>query len=157
LPFQTGTVAGTLTFTGTFTAGTIRGDFAPSSAPDQLTIPLKTLSIQKLDTSTDGGFAASILFLSTAREVTQLMLSFDTNPRVVLSCGNAPGCSVSGNTVTLEVGSMFSQWFGANNEFGGLANLRLPLRIEGGSVRGRVAVTLRNTKGESNSQSFALP
>jgi hypothetical protein len=157
LAFQSGTVAGTLTFAGTFTAGTISGQVVPVSSADTLTIPLRALSIQSIKTSTEGGFAVSILLLSAAREVTQLSLSFNTNPKVVLSCGTTPGCSASGNTLTLDVSPLFSQWFNGDVHFGGLAQLRLPFSIEGGSVRGSVAVALRNTKGESNSQSFALP
>jgi uncharacterized repeat protein (TIGR01451 family) len=159
LAFQSGTVAGTLTFAGTFTVGTISGEVAPASGADAdpLTIPLRALSIQSIKTSTEGGFAVSILLLSAAREVTQLSLSFNTNPKVVLSCGTTPGCSASGNTLTLDVASLFSQWFNADVNFGGLAQLRLPFSIQGGAVRGNVAVALRNTKGESNSQSFALP
>ncbi|HET9219279.1 MAG TPA: aryl-sulfate sulfotransferase [Terriglobia bacterium] len=156
LAFQSGTVAGTLVFTGTFTAGWFTRDFAASGL-EALSIPRKTLSIQNLETSRDGGFAASILLLSAAREVTHLSLSFTTNPRVALSCGGAAGCSVAGNTLTLEVAPLFSQWFSGDTSFGGLAKLRIPIRIEGGAVRGTVAVTLRNTMGESNSQSFALP
>jgi len=157
LAFQSGTVAGTLAFSGTFTAGKIRGNFAPAPGVDALTIPLRALSIQSVRTSTDGGFAASILLMSAAREVTHLSLSFNTNPRVALSCGTTPGCSVSGNTLTLDVSPLFSRWFNGDEAFGGMAQLRLPLSIEGGAVRGSVAVTLRNTKGESNSQSFTLP
>jgi len=157
LAFQSGTVAGALSFAGTFTAGWLQGQFAPTSTLEALTIPLRTLSIQNLETNGEGGFAASILLLSAAREVTQLSLTFTTTPRVTLSCGTTAGCSVSGNTLTLDVSSLFSRWFSGDLSFGGLATLRLPLRIEGGTVRGNVAVTLRNTKGESNSRSFALP
>jgi hypothetical protein len=157
LAFQPGTVAGTLTFTGTFNAGWIQGNFAPFPPLDALTIPLGTLSILNLETSAEGGFAVSILLLSTAREVTQLSLAFNTTPRVALSCGSTAGCSVAGNTMTLDVASLFSRWFDGDISFGGLAKLRVPFRIEGGTVRGNVAVTLRNTKGESNSQSFAVP
>jgi uncharacterized repeat protein (TIGR01451 family) len=156
LAFQSGTVAGTLAFTGTFTAGRITRDFAAAS-PEALSIPRKTLSIRNLETSREGGFAASILLLSAAREVTHLSLSFTTTPRVSLSCGTTSGCSVAGNTLTLDVASLFSQWFNGDTSFGGLAKLRIPIRIEGGAVRGNVAVTVRNTMGESNSQSFALP
>jgi hypothetical protein len=135
----------------------MQGQMLPASGLETLTIPLRTLSIRNLETSSEGGFAATILLLSAAREVTQLSLSFNTTPRVTLSCGTNAGCSVAGNTLTLDVASLFSSWFNANTHVGGLARLRLPFRIEGGRVRGTVAVVLRNTKGESNSQSFTLP
>jgi uncharacterized repeat protein (TIGR01451 family) len=156
LLFQPGTVAGTITFAGTFTAGTIRREFLPASGSDTLTIPLRALSIQGIRASTEGGFAVSIQLFSAAREVTQLSLSFDTTPRVSLQCGTTEGCSAAGNVLTLDVARLFSQWFAGDSHFGGLAQLRLPLSISG-AVKGTVAVTLKNSKGESNSQSFALP
>jgi len=86
-----------------------------------------------------------------------LNLSFDTIPRVRLSCGALAGCSVSGNTLTFDVAPMFTQWFNGDTAFGGLAQLQLPFGIEGGTVTGTVTVTLRNRQGVSNSVSFALP
>jgi uncharacterized repeat protein (TIGR01451 family) len=155
LPFQSGTVAGTLAFLGTFRAGAIQSEFS-ATAGDALTIPLRALSIQSVRTSMDGGFAVSIQLFSTAREVTQLSLTFNTTPRVQLSCGATEGCSAAGNVLTLNVAPMFSRWFTGDVSYGGLAQLRLPFSIQG-AVTGTVAVTLKNTKGESNSQSFALP
>lgn len=156
LPFQTGTVAGALTFAGTFTAGRITEDFSPGTV-DGLAIPLRALSIQKVQTSAEGGLTVSMLLLSAAREVTQLSLLFNTTPRVLLSCGATAGCSVSGSTMTLDVAPLFTRWFNDAAGFGGLAQLRVPFSIQGGHVTGTVAVTLRNNHGESNSQSFALP
>jgi uncharacterized repeat protein (TIGR01451 family) len=156
LSFQSGTVAGTLTFSGKLTAGRFQKSFSRSGV-DALTIPLQALSIQRIQTSTQGGFSVSVLLFATAREVTQLSLTFNTSPQVRLSCGTTPGCSASGNVLTLDVGPLFARWFSTDITFGGLALFRLPLNIEGGTVKGSVDVTLRNTKGQSNSQSFALP
>jgi len=156
LAFQTGTVAGTLTFSGTFTAGRIAGNFSPAKV-DGLAIPMRSISIQKIQTTREGGLNVSLLLFSTAREVTSVNLLFNTTPKVVLSCGTTPGCSVSGNTLTLDVSLMFGRWFGGNSGFGGLAQLLLPLSIQGGQVTGTVGVTLKNRHGESNSQSFPIP
>lgn len=156
LAFQTGTVAGSFTFSGSLTAGTVHENFYPATLGG-LTIPLRGLSILGVQTNTQGGLTVSMLLFSTSREVTHLSLSFNTSPKVQLSCGATKGCSASGNTLTLDVAPLFTRWFNDDATFGGLAQLRLPLFIEGGSVRGTVAVTLRNTQGESNSQSFALP
>jgi hypothetical protein len=158
LAFQTGTVAGKLKFRGSFTAGAIGGDFPPSADDDgALMIPFQAPTIQSIETSAQGGLAVSILLFSTTREVTQLSLSFDTSPKVRLSCGALAGCSASGNILTLDVAPLFTQWFKSNTTLGGLALLRLPLRIEGGTVRGVVTVTLSNNQGVSNSLSFVLP
>jgi uncharacterized repeat protein (TIGR01451 family) len=156
LAFQTGTVAGAFNFSGTLTAGRLQKSFTTAGL-GALTIPLQALSIQQIQTSTQGGFAVSMLLFSAARQVTQLSLSFNTVPAIRLSCGATPRCISAGNTVTLDVEQQFAQWFNGNPEFGGLAQLRLPFTIEGGAVKGGVAVKLRNTKGESNSQTFALP
>jgi uncharacterized repeat protein (TIGR01451 family) len=156
LAFQSGTVAGILTFAGSLTAGKVEQSFSPVTL-DGLTIPLRGLSIQGVRTSTQGGFTVSLLLFSTAREVTQLSLSFNTSPRVQLSCGTTAGCSVSGNALMLDVSTLFSGWFRRDSLFGGLAQLQLPLSIQGGVVKGTVAVTLKNSQGESNSQSFSLP
>jgi uncharacterized repeat protein (TIGR01451 family) len=157
LAFQTGTVAGTLKFSGSFTAGTVEGAVSLPPGKDAPAIPLQAPTIQSIQTSAESGFEVSILLFSTSREVTQLNLSFDTVPKVQLSCGALAGCSVSGNTLTLDVTPMFTGWFNADTAFGGLAQLRLPFGIEGGTVTGTVAVSLRNRQGVSNSVSFALP
>jgi hypothetical protein len=155
LGFQTGTIAGTIAFTGTYEAGAIRGSFTPVSW-DGLEIPADTLSIAAIEEDTHPGFSVSVLVLSTSRRVSQLSLTFNTSPRVRLSCGHVNGCLASGNTLMLDVSSAFAQWFDANIGFGGLAQLRLPLQIQG-SVTGSVAVTLRNDRGISNTLSFRLP
>lgn len=156
LAFQPGTVAGSLKFSGTLTAGTVTRTFS-SEGQNGLTIPLALLSIQSIETSMQDGFSVLVQLFSTAREVTQLRLTFNTSPRVSLNCGTSDACSATGNMMTLDVGTLFAVWFGGETAFGGLAELRLPFSIEGGTVKGTVALTLRNSKGESDSQSFALP
>ena len=155
MSFQSGTVAGAITFSGDLKAGKFQKSFSRSGA-EALTIPLQVLSIQNVQTSTQGGFSVAMLLFATAREVTQLSLSFTTSPEVRLSCGTTAGCSSSGKTLTLDVAPLFNQWFNNDNTSGGLALLRFPLSISG-AVKGSVAVTLKNSKGQSNSQSFALP
>jgi len=149
--FQTGTVAGTLTFNATIHAGAIE---TPLSAT--MEIPSLPPLIQKIQTDSQNGFAAVITMMSTPREVTDLILVFNTTPAVRLSCGSAPGCSTSASTLTFDVRSLFDPWFAADTKFGSLGTLRLPLSIQG-TVHGSVAVRLRNSRGTSNAMSFALP
>lgn len=155
--FQTGTVAGRFNFAGSFTAGTFQGTFVPSQAAGVLSIPLQAPTLQSVTTSTQGGFSAALTISSPSREVTELSLTFDTTPAVRLNCGTVSGCSVSGNTITLDVSSFFRAWFTSDRIYGGLSLLRLPLSISGGSVKGSVSATLRNNQGFSNSMSFSLP
>jgi uncharacterized repeat protein (TIGR01451 family) len=154
--FQTGTVAGSLQFPGTLVAGRLETTFSSSNGSSLLTIPRQPPVIQSLRTSTEGGFAAVVTSYSTARQITQLVLDFTTSVPVALSCGAAPGCSASGNRITLNVAGVFGSWFASDTTFGSLSTLRLPLSVSG-AVQGSVTVTLRNDRGASNSLSFPLP
>jgi uncharacterized repeat protein (TIGR01451 family) len=157
LGFQTGTVAGALAFTGRFNAGVLEGLLLFPPGTGALTIPLEAPRIQSVQTNNEGGFAVSILLFSTPREVTDVNLSFETKPKIQLSCGAITACSVSGNTLTLDVRTLFAQWFSGTPAFGGLARLRLSFAIQKGTVSGDVSVTLKNTHGVSNAVSFPLP
>jgi hypothetical protein len=144
-----------MVFEGTLKAGRLDSTFS-SSGQGALTIPPQAPVIQSLQTSTTGGFAALITSFSTARTVTQLTLDFQTAVPVTLSCGSTAGCSASGNRITLNVASLFTNWFSGGAMFGSLSRLRLPLSI-GGVVPGTVSVTFSNERGASNSLSFSLP
>jgi len=157
LGFQTGTVAGRLLFNGTFTAGSIQGTFSPPVGSNAPVISQQAPFIKSIETSTQGGFVASILLFSTLREVTGLDLNFNNiTPQVKLSCGAAAGCSIDGTTMTFDVSAMFATWFAGNTAYGSLSLLRLPFSIAGGSVNGSVQVRLRNRLGLSNVVSFNL-
>ena len=157
LGFQTGTVAGRLIFNGAFTAGKIQGSFSPPIGGGAPAISEQAPVIKSIETSTQGGFAATILLFSTTREVTQLELTFNTTPQVRLSCGTVSGCSVNGSTMTFDVSSLFAAWFASDTAYGSLSTLRLPFSIDGGRVKGAVAVALRNRQGFSNVAVFDLP
>jgi len=151
LGLQVGTVAGALTFNGTLQAGSVETTFS-----DLLMVPQSAPALRTVQMSTQEGFAALITSLSTTREVTQLSLQFNTSPAVRLSCGTVRGCSVAAQTLSLDVRSEFDRWFAADATFGSLSTLKVPLLIEG-SVRGTVAVTLRNARGISNVMFVTLP
>jgi uncharacterized repeat protein (TIGR01451 family) len=153
--FQTGTIAGSLGFDGTLKAGKLDGTFS-STGLSALTIPPQPPALQSVQTSSTGGFAALITSFSTGRTITQLSLDFQTAVPVTLSCGTTQGCSTSGSRITLNVASLFADWFADNTMYGSVSTLRLPLSI-GGVVPGTVSVTLRNERGASNSLSFPLP
>ena len=152
--FQTGTVAGSLIFAGTFKAGSIQGVFAPPIGGSAPSIAHQAPVIKSIETSTEGGFAATILLFSTPREVTELSLRF--NARVKLSCGTSAGCTASGNTITFDVTALFAAWYAKDTTYGSLNQLRLPLNIDGGKVTGTVDVVFRNKQGLSNVMSFDL-
>jgi hypothetical protein len=157
LAFQTGTVSGNFTFAGTLTAGTIQKNFSPStSVAAGLKIPIQAPVIDSIETSNQGGLVVSITLSSTPREVTQLTLTFKTNPRVSLSCAAQSGCSAFGQTLILDVRKFFTEWFTSDTIYGSLSVLHVPLSIAGGKLRGTIDVTLSNSSGVSNTKSFNL-
>jgi hypothetical protein len=151
LAFQTGTVAGTLEFTGTAKSGTVETSFEKV-----VTLPPQAPAIQRIQTIQQNGFAAVITLMSPMREVSDLILEFHTNSPVRLSCGTTNGCSASESSLTFDVREMFNSWFAEDSTFGSLSMMRIPLSIPA-SVHGSVVITLRNSRGPSNSMSFALP
>jgi uncharacterized repeat protein (TIGR01451 family) len=159
IAFQTGTVAGTLLLDGIAIAGNVEIPFSPGVGLTSLTIPAQAPAIRVVQTTagpTPDSVMVQVGLVSTLREVTAVALEFNTTPSIQLDCGLAAGCSVSGNTVTLDVKNVFDTWFISDVAFGGLSVLRLPLSIRG-ELRGSVRVTLRNSQGVSNAFAFTLP
>jgi hypothetical protein len=157
LAFQTGTVAGNFTFAGAWTAGSIQKNFSPSaSVAEGLKIPIQAPVIDSIETSNQDGLLVSVTLYSTPREVTQLTLTFKTNPRVSFSCAAQSGCSSFGQTLILDVEKFFTEWFTSDTVYGSLSVLHVPLSIAGGKLRGTVDVTLSNSSGVSNTKSFNL-
>jgi hypothetical protein len=151
--FQAGTVAGTLSFNGTLQTGVIETAFSTTRIiPPQ---PPTIHSVER-ESSNGTGLAMAINLSSTPREVTFLELMFATTPAVRLSCGAIAGCVALGNSLTLNVISLFRDWFLADSVYGSASTLRVPLSIQG-RVRGTVTVSLRNSLGLSNGVSLTLP
>ena len=149
--FQPGTVAGVLTFSGTLQSGSVETAFSATR-----TILRQAPSIQSVQTSSQNGFTAAITLLSTAREVTRLVVRFETTPPVRLNCDVPVDCAVSGPTITFDVKSLFDAWFARDTTFGSLSTVRLPFLIPT-TVHGDVWITMINSLGPSNSVSFKLP
>jgi uncharacterized repeat protein (TIGR01451 family) len=151
--FQTGTVAGTLSFNVVLQTGAVQTQFS-----SQRTVPRQTPRIDSVRTEPGSGntFNLAINLTSTLREVTHLALSFSTYPALALSCGSVSGCTVAGNILTLDVKTLFDSWFLADTLFGGTSTLKVPLSIQG-TVQGTVSVGLRNSLGSSNTKPFTLP
>jgi len=156
--FQTGTVAGTLTFGGTLTSGTIQVAFPSPASGGNMTIPKLAPQIQASQiTAQTGGFTTAITFMSTMREVTQLIITFNVTPTIKPSCGTLTGCSVSGSAITFDVKPAFDAWFASDVTFGSMGTLSIPFTIEGGTVKGTMSIALRNSQGVSNAATFTLP
>jgi hypothetical protein len=152
VPFQTGTVAGTLAFSGSSTAGTVKASFAAERS-----IPRLPPVIARVRFVTDAGLTAVISLFSTPRDLAELKLRFVTAPQVRANCGTTPACTADGNTLTLDVGPQFAEWFQGNPAYGGLSQLSVPLTVQGASVHGSIFFTLTNSQGASNTVSLLLP
>ena len=151
--FQTGTVAGNLSF-----SAALQTNEAPVAFSGLRTIPRRAPTIQgvRAQRGTGNTVNVGINLFSTSREVTQLTLQFQTTPAVTLTCGNTPACSTSGASLTLDVKQQFDTWFAGDKVYGSASTLTVPLSIEG-TVRGTIVVSLRNAQGSSNSLSVPLP
>jgi hypothetical protein len=95
--------------------------------------------------------------MSVTREVIDLTLTFNTSPAIKLTCAGLAGCTANGSTITFNVKQIFDGWYASDTTFGSLSTLTLPFTIQGGTVRGTVNISLRNTMGLSNTMGFNLP
>jgi hypothetical protein len=143
IAFQSGTVSGTFTFSVSLQTGDAQTAFS-----DQRAIPRGSPRIHSVVKPT-GDSGMRINLSSPMREVTQLTLAFTTSFPLTVSCGSAPGCTAVRNTLTLDVKSLFDDWYYSDTTYGSVGSLRLPLSIEG-SFKGTMTVSLRNTLGVSN-------
>jgi subtilisin family serine protease len=151
--FQTGTVAGTLTLSGTANAGTVP---PPSIVSVVSAIPVQSPVITKVTKDTQSGFAALVTLMSNTRDVTSVTFTFETRPGIKLSCGSVAGCSVAGPSITFDVQSLFNTWYASDVTFGGASTLRVPFSISG-SLTGSINVTIRSSAGSSNTQTLPIP
>ena len=154
--YQAGTVAGSVSFSGTARVGTFQRSFASNPGISSLVISPTPPVIQSVRADSQNGFALLITSFSTPRSMTEMSLQFNTVPSVPVGCGSVAGCTASGSTLTLDVKGIFDTWFTGGSQSGGLSTLRLPLSIQG-KVRGSVSVTLKNALGSSNTVFFTLP
>jgi hypothetical protein len=146
-------VSGTLTINGTLQTGAAQTPFSSiRTIPRQ---PPEIRGFQRVDMEGDS-FAVAMNLSATAREVTQLTVRFLLSQQVRLSCGNVPGCSVSGNAIVLDVKSMFDTWFISDTLFGSASKLNVPLHINR-SLQGAITIDLKNRFGTSNVVNVTLP
>lgn len=154
IAFQTGTVAGTLALTASSTAGSI----STTRPPLTIVLPRQAPVLVAVEADTQGGALQAVVTLySNPREVLSVTLTFNTTPAVRLSCSVPATCSSSGNSLTLDVRPQFGAWYATDSTYGSLTTLRLPLAVEGGTLRGSISVTIRNSVGASSPMSVTLP
>jgi hypothetical protein len=140
MAFSTGTVAGTITLTATFSAG--EANVTPSPAPSQTVLinaappQITSVTIQSAGTGT----AIVVSGFSTPRQV--------TGATFVLTIS---GGSSASTTVTVDVTSVFGQWYQdpASAGFGSAFVYHQPFTISGPGSITSASVTLTNAQGTS--------
>ena len=140
---QTGTVAGTITITATFTAD--GGDITPSPAPSRAIRinPAPPVITEVRVTRTATGFDVQVTGYATNREVLRGLFGFNASA--------AGGLATTEQTVTVD--STFNRWYQdtASRAFGSRFTFVQPFTVQGetGAVAS-VTVTLSNSVGNSN-------
>jgi hypothetical protein len=142
LAIQTGTVAGTITVSLQLLAGGV--DITPSPAPSvRIRVERASPVIRSVRmVRTQSGIAVEITGFSTAREVTQLSVTFAV----------ASGQTLQTPTVTVPVENLFSQWFenAASSQFGSQFFFSQPFNVAGDANAVKAhSVTLTNRVGST--------
>jgi hypothetical protein len=157
---QTGTVAGTLTFTPSFATEAGGVTLSPATpASRQLTIAAArpTLQTIQLTGQTANSFTITVAGFSTTRSLTALNVEFTP----------APGVQLSTTRFTVNLQSAAQAYFqsAASLAFGGQFTVSVPFTFQGTGPGGRpavnsvasVSVTASNDLGASNALQVAVP
>jgi hypothetical protein len=154
---QTGSVAGTITITPSFS--TEGGLSLTSSAPAvmKLAIPASTprLLTAQIGSRSADGLTLELTGLATGRNVRQIDLHFTP----------VAGVSMPSADVSLNVDQIFGLWFqsAASQPFGGLFSATVPITIQGKIASGSlidalqsISVTVSNQQGVSSARTLQL-
>jgi hypothetical protein len=140
----TGTVAGTITLTASFSSA--GSDVTPSPAPTRtITTTANVPFIQTVSlVQGTGGFNVVVTGFSTTREMISGLFHF----------APATNSNLATTDVTVQLGPAFSAWYSnpSSNATGSLFTLTVPFTVANGNPGSIVAVTvtLTNTRGASN-------
>ena len=147
---QTGTMAGTITFTVTWQAG---GATLPSPAALTQTIqitPAVPVITAVTASTTSSGFQVVITGYSNTREASQALLQFTP----------ASGQTLQTTSVPVSLTNAATTWFqsSSSDQYGGQFILTLPFSVTNGSASaiGSISVQLVNSQGNSTSASATL-
>lgn len=146
-----GTDAGSLPQNGAIQQGTVAGDITvtmspPLAQPKIVTVPriapVITSSSVRITGVTSSGFNVELTGYSTPRDLTSATFTFNA----------APGSQIDGASVSMDLSSPMSQWYGSSEGLnnGSLFHLQVPFTLDG-DIRAvqSVTVTLTNSVGTS--------
>jgi hypothetical protein len=148
--FQTGSVAGTITFTVSWQAGTATLP-VPAALTQAIQIAPAVPEMSNVTASTtSSGFQVVITGYSNTREVSQAILQFTA----------AAGQTLQTTSLTVSLTSAAVTWFqnSTSDQWGGTFILTLPFTVTNGSASAiaSVSVQLVNSQGTSTSASATL-
>jgi hypothetical protein len=148
--FQTGSVAGTITITPSFSIGSV--DLTPAQPPAKTVVLAATApQIQKVSVGTRSASSFELLITgySTPRALSSITLSFTQSAGKALQTG----------TLTLDAGSAFNSWYqsAAAAATGSQFTASVTINVSGDATAVQsVAVTATNTAGVSTPVSASL-
>ena len=154
---QTGSVAGTITISPSFSTDSGVSLASSSPAVMKLSIPASAprLLTAQVSSRSATGLTLDVTGLATGRNVRQIDLRFTP----------ITGVSMPTAGVTLSVEPVFSLWFqnAASQQYGGLFSVSVPISVQGTVSTGSlidalqsVSITASNQQGVSNSQTVQL-
>ena len=150
LPFQTGTLAGTITVSLTFSAaGVDVTPPAPPTASTTIASAAPTISSIAVSTTTNG-LQITVIGTSTTRDMKTAAFHFTA----------ASGASLQTTDLSVDVSAMFTAWYSsaASLATGSQFSLTMPFTISGNvSSIASVTVTLTNSAGASAPATANVP
>ena len=150
MPFQTGTLAGTITVSLTFSAAGV--DITPPTPPSAATTiasAAPTISSVAVST-TSGGLQITVIGTSTTRDMKTAAFHFTA----------AAGAALQTTDISVDVSAMFTAWYqsAASLATGSQFSLTMPFTISGNvSSIASVTVTLTNSAGASAPATANVP
>jgi hypothetical protein len=158
VPLQTGTTAGTMTITPSFTMQS-GFDLTPAS-PNVLDLTIQRAAPQLVSASVTSETSSSFTLILTGYATTRTarQLDIQVNPK--------QGQSFSSTHLTIDVSSAAASWFegAASQGFGGTFQVAVPFVLQNGSSTGdlvhllqTLTITMTNDLGTSNAISVPIP
>jgi hypothetical protein len=148
--FQTGTVAGTIVLTSSFSAGAV--NLTPSTAPAKAILiapsPPRLRAVQ-IANRTANSFEVIVTGFSTPRSLSEMDLQFAA----------APGSNLQTSLLTVNVDAPFSAWYQSGNSasFGSQFSAAITITVAGDvNAVQSVTVTAKNAQGTSQPLSAGL-
>ncbi len=148
--FQTGTVAGTITFTVTLQSS---GENITPSPPPRATATVNAqapvISSVAINSVSGNVFEVVITGYASIREVTEANFTF----------GAATGIQVKTPNVKVNLTSVFTQWYqsATSQNFGSQFKLTVPFTLQGGTRSGLSGVTVNLVNRIGTSNNFTQP